>query len=77
MKATLGQFGDTAVRGVMAPRGLSAYDGFFSQDGTTMLIFRTYEPPTSFNVPQDWALWDRPSEGDTVDIIPDEIHLSY
>ncbi|MBV8406415.1 MAG: RHS repeat-associated core domain-containing protein, partial [Alphaproteobacteria bacterium] len=77
LQATLGRFGDTSVRAVMAPRGFSAYDGFFPNDGSTMLIFRTYEPPTRYNWPQDWALWERPSVGDTLDIIPDEIHLSY
>jgi len=58
----------------MAPPGKSAYDGFFGE-GTT-LIFRTYQPPTNINVPNDWAIWDM-SEGDMLDIQIDEIHLSY
>lgn len=74
LMSTLGRYGDTAVRAVMAPPGKSAYDGFFGE-GTT-LIFRTYQPPTNINVPNDWALWEM-EEGDMLDIQLDEIHLSY
>ena len=76
LRATLGRNGDVAVRSVMAPKGLRANDGFFSE-GDTTLIFRTWEAPTSYNVPQDWAQWDRPEVGDMLDIHIDEIHLSY
>jgi RHS repeat-associated protein len=75
LMATLGRYGDIAARGSMAPRGFSAYQGFFAE-GETTLIYRTFEKPR-FNEPQEWALVDRPNEGDMVDIVIDEIHLSY
>lgn len=75
LMSTLGRYGDEAVRATMAPNGMDARQGFFSE-GSTMLIFRTTVPPTSINAPQEWAKWDMEA-GSFLNIHLDEIHLHY